>query len=158
MADKVAIEEALEVWLRLQLAETGIDTYSGMATKDAPFPYIVYKMDFDMVDDVIMTGQLIIDLWDYNQKRRDIMRLAEQVIALVGNKRLEQSEIETIFDEYIDYDGDNIFSAARITLSSNRHIDTDTDNVNRQELRFNLRLDRKKQLVDLFGRQNIWKI
>ena len=158
--NEVGFQEAFQVWLRKVISDSEIEfegLYSTWADKDSEFPYIVYKLENNdyLPDRVITQATLTIDIWDYGQLERDVLNIRDQIVALLDARLVSEQEIADIFDQYEDYDGDNVVSAIRINLSSEQPIPVDTDNIWRRELQFDVRYDRKTDMGSILDRDEI---
>ena len=163
---KVGFQEAFQVWFRQIILDSDIEIeglYSTWADKDSEFPYLVYKLDNNnyLNDRVMSTATLMIDIWDYAQLERGVLQIREQLVALLDNRLIDEQEISDIFANLEDYDGEEVVSAFRINLDSENPIPTDTDNIWRRELQFNVRYDRKRDISNILEReqeQPIWDL
>ena len=163
---EVGFQEAFQVWLRQVIDNSDIEIkglYSTWADKDSDFPYLVYKLENNnyQLNKVITAATLTIDIWDYAQLERNVLQIRDKLVALLDGRLVSEQEISDIFAEFEGYDGDNVVSAFRINLNSENPIPTDTDNIWRRELQFNIRYDRKRDISNILDReqaQPIWDL
>ena len=163
---KVGLQEAFQVWFRKIIFDSDVEIeglYSTWADKDSEFPYLVYKLDNNnyLNDRIMSTATLMIDIWDYAQLERNVLQIREELVALLDNRLVDEQEISDIYDDFEDYDGDEVVSAFRINFDSENPIPTDTDNVWRRELQFSVRYDRKRDISNILEREQekpIWDL
>ena len=156
---KVGFQEAFQVWLRKVIFDSEIEIeglYSTWADKDSEFPYLVYKLENNdyQPNKVMSTATLTIDIWDYAQLERNVLQIRDKIVALLDGRLVSEQEIADIFANFEDYDGDNVVSAFRIELASENSIPTDTMDVWRRELQFDVRYDRKRDISNILDREN----
>lgn len=140
-------QEAFIVWLRMTLLgddslSTKIDgLYSTWAKKDAPFPYVVYRLDLNNTtpNRVITEGTLYIDIWDYNQLERGALRIRKDIIRLLDARRVRLEEV----------------ASARINFENDAWVVEDTQNIWHRSMTFSVRMDRMAELRDISNREQI---
>ena len=163
---QLGFQEAFQVWLRQEINNSDINIeglYSTWADKDSDFPYLVYKLENNnyQPNKVITAATLTIDIWDYAQLERGTLQIREQLVGLLDARLVSEQEIADIYAGLQDYDGEEVVSAFRIELASENSIPTDTMDVWRRELQFDVRYDRKRDISNILGReqeQPIWDL
>ena len=165
---KVGFIEAFQVWFRKVISDSEIEIeglYSTWADKDSEFPYIVYKLENNdyQPNKVMSLATLTIDIWDYSQLERNVLEIREQLVELLDGRLVRLDDYEEYFLQVFQTyeEGDIICQAARIDLQSENVIPTDTDNIWRRELQFDVRYDRKRDISNILDReqeQPIWDL
>jgi hypothetical protein len=68
-----------------ELSGGEVRLFHKMATPDPPFPYHVYKLRFELVDEIIADGQLLWDVWDYHPDSARALQMGARVKQLLHN-------------------------------------------------------------------------
>ena len=158
-------QEAFIVWLRMtllgdqSLSNKMDGLYSTWAKKDAPFPYVVYRLDLNNTtpNRVITEGTLYIDIWDYNQLERDTLRIRKDIIRLLDTRLVKAKEIEQYFlrPTQIVEEEQTVISSARINFENDAWVVEDTQNIWHRSMNFSVRMDRMAELRDISNRDQI---
>jgi len=112
--------------------------YLDVAEVDAEFPYIVYHIDTDVQNDlVIETMELTFDVFDDHPNASRIAKIKERLVALLKNARIEAGT------------GPDVVRA-RPSLSERGFVPEDDPHVKHYTMAFDVRYDTKRD-IELLG-------